>query len=122
MCIEFRGYKGIWARVEGVKESSDVRNFSKKESGENGEALQTEMNAMDCSQRENGGKEGTEMERERESIREKGKLVCNGFSQWDGCERERRRGRATRRTREINTTDWRSFRQKLRQKKRKKKR
>lgn len=28
------------------------------ESGENGEALQTEMNAMDCSQRENDGKEG----------------------------------------------------------------
>ena len=30
MCIQFRGYKGIWARVEGVKESSDVRNGRKK--------------------------------------------------------------------------------------------
>lgn len=47
MCIEFRGYKGIWERVEGVKESSDVRNLKKnkkigkkqKETGENGEAL-----------------------------------------------------------------------------------
>lgn len=51
--------------MEGVKESSDVRNGRKKrererekETGENGEALQTEMNAMDCSQRENDGKEG----------------------------------------------------------------
>ncbi len=30
MCIGFRGYKGIWERVEGVKESSDVRNFNEK--------------------------------------------------------------------------------------------
>lgn len=27
VCVEFRGYKGIWERVEGVKESSGVRNF-----------------------------------------------------------------------------------------------
>lgn len=85
MCIGFRGYKGIWERVEGVKESSDVRNFNQKKkrrkTGENGEALQTEMNAMDCSQRENDRKKGRETERERESIRERGKLVYNGFSQ-----------------------------------------
>ncbi len=39
------------------------------------------MNAMDCSQRENDRKKGRETERERESIRERGKLVYNGFSQ-----------------------------------------
>lgn len=26
VCVKFRGYKGIWVRVEGVKEGSDVRH------------------------------------------------------------------------------------------------
>jgi len=56
----------------------------KKESEENGDALETEINVMDCSQQDNDRKRGSEPEREGESIRERWKLVCNGFSQWDG--------------------------------------
>lgn len=41
-----------------------------KETGENGEALQTEMNAVDCSQRDNDGEKGRETKRERKSISE----------------------------------------------------
>ncbi|TNN75766.1 hypothetical protein EYF80_014129 [Liparis tanakae] len=51
---------------------------------------------MDRSQRDNDRKE-REREGERtESIRERGKMVGNGFSQWDGGKREGKRGRATR--------------------------
>lgn len=31
--FEFRGYKGIWVRVEGVKQGSGVRNVKKKIAG-----------------------------------------------------------------------------------------
>lgn len=54
----------------GVKEGVEVK---KKKKAENGEALQTEMNAMDCSQRDDDRKEerdgdrtGNQLERERE--------------------------------------------------------
>lgn len=103
--------------MEGVKGSSDGRNFQKrkemkktirkkkKETGENGEALQTEMNAMDCSQQENDRKEGRETARGRESIRERGgsRSVMVSHSR-TAAKEKRQRGRATRRTREINTT------------------
>lgn len=41
-----------------------------KETGGNGGALQTEMNAVDCSQWDNDRRKGGETKRERESIRE----------------------------------------------------
>jgi len=99
VCNEFRGYKGTGEREEGVKKGSDVRSkikTSRKKEEEDGEALQTGMNAMDRSQRDDDRKE-REREGERtETIREGGKSVCNGFSQWDGGKREGKRGRATR--------------------------
>lgn len=58
----------------------EISKKNRKKRGKS-EALQTEMNAMDCSQRGNDRKKGREMERERESIRERWKLVYNGFSQ-----------------------------------------
>lgn len=67
--------------IEGKKNSCGKKKAI--ESEENGEALQTEVNVMDCSQQDNDCKKGSETGREGESIREGWKLVCNGFSQWD---------------------------------------
>lgn len=56
MWIGFRRYKGAWARVGGG--AAKKKRERGKETRENGEVLQTEMNAMDCSQRVNDREEG----------------------------------------------------------------
>lgn len=92
----------------GVTEGSDVRKNSKKKgvekSGENGEALQIEMNAMDCSQQENDRKKREERQRERGNQLERGGSWSVMVFHSRTAERERQRGRATSKTREINTT------------------